>query len=106
MPDVSVDHEADAAYVTVRGAAVARTVDHGRFIADYNGDGDVVGIEIPTLQRLPEAPEILRVLPGDAEALVRQGIEKITQQIESLPSGVSGETPPARGTMRRSARPD
>lgn len=46
-PEVTFDAEADAAYIQLGDAPVARTVDHGgRVLVDVDADGQPVGVEI------------------------------------------------------------
>lgn len=97
MPDVSIDHEAGAAYVALREAAVAHTRDHGGFIADYDEDGRVVGLEVLTLERLPDLGAILALFP-DEEDRIRKGMEELAEQVQE-------SVAPGRESGRRIRRP-
>jgi uncharacterized protein YuzE len=50
---LTVDHSADAAYLYLNGNEVDRTEQHGRVNIDFDENGDVVGIEILTLDLTP-----------------------------------------------------
>ncbi|MDA2813907.1 DUF2283 domain-containing protein [Nocardiopsis sp. RSe5-2] len=80
MPDASIDHEAGAAYVALREAAVAHTRDHGGFIADYDEDGRVVGLEVLTLERLPDLDAVLALFPEE-EDRIREGMRELAEQV-------------------------
>ncbi|MDA2804173.1 DUF2283 domain-containing protein [Nocardiopsis suaedae] len=96
MPDVSIDHEAGAAYVALRQAAVAHTRDHGEFIADYDEDGRVVGLEMLTLERLPELNAFLALFPEE-EDRIREGMEVLAEQVQE-------RVTPDQGSGRHSRR--
>jgi uncharacterized protein YuzE len=77
---VTIDPEAGAAYLYLSEEPVARTVDHGPFIADYDAAGRVRGIELLHLHDLPEPAAILDAL-GEAGAGVAGRVTAFIEQI-------------------------
>ncbi len=43
---ISIDSAADVLYLTVATGAIKKTVAEGNFIADYDADGKLIGIEV------------------------------------------------------------
>ena len=105
LREVTVDREADAGYLALSGAPVARTADHGSFVVDYSTDGSPVGIEVLTLDRPLDVHGVLEVLGGtavdpDTDAWVRAFAARIVDdRVPSPPpAGRPGPRPPANGT--------
>jgi uncharacterized protein YuzE len=78
-PGISIDPEADAAYIALSGAEVARTEEVGEgILVDYDSDGRPVGIEVLSITSrvgTSEAGSYLRGLTERVLASRRQAAE-------------------------------
>jgi uncharacterized protein YuzE len=74
VPSISVDPEADAAYVALSGATVARTEEAADGIMiDYDVDGRPVGVEILSVKSRVGKSEPSSYLRGLAEGVLASG---------------------------------
>lgn len=70
-PSISIDPDADAAYVAVSGAEVARTEEVGDgILVDYDAEGRPVGIEVLSVRSRVGTDEAGSYLRGLAEGLL------------------------------------
>ncbi len=73
-PSISIDPEADAAYIAVSGAQVARTEEVGDgILVDYDAEGRPVGIEILSVKSRVGTSEAGSYLRGLAEGVLASG---------------------------------
>jgi uncharacterized protein YuzE len=73
-PSISIDPEADAAYVALSGADVARTEEVGDgILVDYDSDGKPVGIEVLSVKSRVGRSEAASYLRGLAEGVLASG---------------------------------
>jgi uncharacterized protein YuzE len=73
-PSISIDPEADAAYVTISGADVARTEEVADgILVDYGADGRPVGIEVLSVRSRVGTGEAGSYLRGLAEGVLATG---------------------------------
>ena len=70
MTDMTYDPQADAVYITLGRGKIASTAEiSDNIIADYDGEGRVIGIEILTATKvLAPGPWIKTRLPGTQPA--------------------------------------
>ena len=70
-PSISIDPEADAAYVALSAAKVARTEEvGGGILIDYDADGRPVGIEVLSVKSRVGTSEAGSYLRGLAEGVL------------------------------------
>ncbi|MUL43587.1 helix-turn-helix domain-containing protein [Streptomonospora sp. PA3] len=91
VSSVSIDQEADAAYLGLAEEPVARSVEHGSFVADYGSDGRVLGIEVLTLRQAPTVSAIMDAV-GPVDDAARKRIVSFIDQIRGL-EGSPGTSP-------------
>ncbi|HYI89807.1 MAG TPA: DUF2283 domain-containing protein [Beijerinckiaceae bacterium] len=73
-PSISIDPEADAAYVAISGADVARTEEVADgILVDYDADGRPVGIEVLSVRSRVGTGEAGSYLRGLAEGVLATG---------------------------------
>jgi uncharacterized protein YuzE len=73
-PSISIDPDADAAYVALSGAKVARTEEVGEgILVDYDSDGRPVGVEILSVKSRVGTNEADSYLRGLAEGVLVSG---------------------------------
>jgi uncharacterized protein YuzE len=76
IKSISIDAEADAAYVSLLGDPVARTEEVGEgIIIDYGADGRPVGVEILSVRQRVGSGEAHSYLKGLVEGLLVPGRE-------------------------------
>ncbi|RKS09615.1 excisionase family DNA binding protein [Nocardiopsis sp. Huas11] len=99
--NVTIDQEADAGYLQLMDAAVARSADYGSFVIDLSADGQAVGVEVLTLERPLDTPGVLEALEETGSAPdsdTHQWARSFATQISDLHDSV--EPPlPARPTQ-------